>query len=65
MWYHVRGGVAGMKFWKHPALPMVLLLMLFVAVVVAVVAGIVLLNQPRREAPIQIGHDVPRVTDSR
>jgi hypothetical protein len=54
-----------MKFWKHPVMPMVLLLMLFVAVVVAVVAGIVLLNQPRREAPIQIGHDVPRVTDSR
>jgi hypothetical protein len=54
-----------MKFWKHPALPMVLLLMLFVAVVVAVVAGIVMLNQPRREAPVRIGHDAPRVTDSR
>jgi len=51
-----------MKFWKHPALPMVLLLMLFVAVVVAVVAGIVMLNQPRREAPVRIGHDAPRVT---
>jgi len=57
--------VADMKFWKHPALPMVLLLMLFVAVVVAVVAGIVMLNQPRREAPVRIGHDAPRVTDSR
>jgi hypothetical protein len=54
-----------MKFWKHPAMPMVLLLVLFVAIVVAFVAGIVLLNQPRREAPVRIGHDTPRVTDSR
>jgi hypothetical protein len=65
VWYHVRGGVAAMKFWKHPAMPMVLLLVLFVAIVVAFVAGIVLLNQPRREAPVRIGHDTPRVTDSR
>jgi hypothetical protein len=56
-----------MKFWRHPAMPMVLLLMFFLTLVVAIVAGVVMLNQPRREAPVRIGHDVvnPAEPDSR
>jgi hypothetical protein len=46
------------KFWKHPAMPVVLLVMLFVVLVVAIVAAVAALNQPRREAPVEIGHQV-------
>jgi hypothetical protein len=53
-----------MKFWKHPAMPMVLLLMVFVMLVVAIVAAIAMLNQPRREAPIEIRHQVVNPSES-